>query len=459
MPGPWNYPYGDMGNIPYSPFSGARLTKMGTSVGKDEFFYTGVDAEIQFKTLDSAAAAGYAYAWDGSGHPLLAGTEIAESSAEYNKVTVNGSGAFTGTAENATESGLVGTRQRTITDESLGSDAQCLERAAAELSFWQARSIAGTLVARPHFTLRLYDVVSVAAPPWGGPALTKARVTGIVERYGFGDWEQEVKVGDLPEQSLLHTENRPGRGRKSSASRKRKKRKSTGGRKSSRQSWAKREHTHDVMDLASGAVGEAQLADGSVTAAKLATDAVTNAKIATGAVDTAELATDAVTAAKIGAGEVGSSEIAINAVGNSAMQSNAIDTAELATDAVTAAKIEAGAVGQSEIAANSVGNSEMRDNAIDTAELASGAVTEAEIGTGAVTNTKLGTAAVTSTKIGAGEILSGHIGSGEVNAGHIITDGVTPEEIAANAVNTSEIANGAVTYDKLSAALRALLGI
>ena len=219
----------------------------------EEFFFTGLDGEIQFKTLDPGESAGYAYAWDGTGHPLLAGTEIAESSAEYNRITVNGSGAFTDTAEGATEISLVGTRQRTIADESLGSDAQCLERATAELSFWQSRRVAGTLVARPHFTLRLYDVVSVAAPPWGGPALSAARVTGIVERYGFGEWEQEIRVGDLPEQSLLHTESRPGRGRKSSASRKRKKRQSTGGRGSSRKSYSKREHTHDTTEITSGA--------------------------------------------------------------------------------------------------------------------------------------------------------------------------------------------------------------
>jgi hypothetical protein len=223
----------------------------------DEFLYAGLDGEIQFKVLDPAEVASYSYDWSdggGSGHPLLPETEIAESSADYNKIVVIGgaNGQYSGTAEDTAESALVGVRQRTITDTTLASNAQCLEHAQGELSYWQARSTAGTLVARPHFTLRLYDVVSVAAPPWGGPAVSKARVTEIVERYGLGDWEQEITIGDLPERALLHVENRPGR-RKSTASRKKAKRTSrTSKTRRTRTSWARKDHTHDQQDIDTG---------------------------------------------------------------------------------------------------------------------------------------------------------------------------------------------------------------
>ncbi len=220
----------------------------------DEFLYAGLDGEIQFKVLDPDEVAGYTYDWSdggGSGHPLLPQTEIAQSSPDYNKVTVIGgpNEQYSGTAEDTTESGLVGVRLRTITDTTLSSNAQCLEHATGELSFWQSRATAGTLVARPHFTLRLYDVVSVAAPPWGGPAVAKARVTEIVERYGLGDWEQEITIGDLPERALLHTENRPGK-RKSSSSRKKSKRTSRSTKsRYTRTSYARRDHTHETEDI------------------------------------------------------------------------------------------------------------------------------------------------------------------------------------------------------------------
>jgi hypothetical protein len=220
----------------------------------DEFLYAGLDGEIQFKVLDPDEESSYSYDWSdggGSGHPLLPQTEIAQSSPDYNKVTVIGGdeGEYSGTAEDTTESALVGVRQRTITDATLSSNAQCLEHATGELSYWQARSTAGTLVARPHFTLRLYDVVSVAAPPWGGPALSKARVTEIVERYGLGDWEQEITIGDLPERALLHTENRPGK-RKTASTRKKAKRttRSTKSR-TTRTSYARRDHVHETEDI------------------------------------------------------------------------------------------------------------------------------------------------------------------------------------------------------------------
>jgi len=177
----------------------------------DETLYVGEDGEIQHKQLDPDEAAGYAYDWSAGGviwprnHPLLRQsaatgdmTEVAETSPRYNAVSVIGGpdGEYSGSASDATEAALVGTRRRTLTDDALGSDAQCTERARAELRRWQAGSSCGLIVARPHFSLRLYDVVSVAAPPWGGPALT-GRVMGYVEEYGRGRgiWEQRIRIG------------------------------------------------------------------------------------------------------------------------------------------------------------------------------------------------------------------------------------------------------------------------
>lgn len=171
----------------------------------EEYLYAGLDGEIKHKELDPAEAAGYDYDWStggGANHPLLSETEIAESSPRFNKVVVVGGtgGEWIGSAEDATESGLVGVRLRTITDRGVDSDAKCAERAQAELRYWQAQVVSGLVRARPHFSLRLYDVVSVAAPAYGGPAITAGRVTEIVEEYGRlrGLWEQRLTLGRLP---------------------------------------------------------------------------------------------------------------------------------------------------------------------------------------------------------------------------------------------------------------------
>jgi hypothetical protein len=172
----------------------------------DESLYAGLDGEIQHKQLDPGEASGYSYDWGqggggaGGNHPLLPGTEIAEASPRYNKVAVIGGPAkeYTGSAQDDTEIALVGVRLRTITDKDLASDAQCEERARAELRTWQAQTVTATIVARPHFTLRMYDVVDVAAPPWGGPAVT-GRVRRILEEYGHGEgrWQQTIMAGGL----------------------------------------------------------------------------------------------------------------------------------------------------------------------------------------------------------------------------------------------------------------------
>lgn len=175
----------------------------------DEYLYAGLDGEICHKELNPAEAATYSYDWSaggGANHPLLresgsvnAQTAVAESSPRYNKVAVVGgaNGQYSGLAQDAAEIALIGaTRLRTLFDNELSSDAQCAERARAELRYWQAQATTGLIVSRPHFTLRLYDVVSVAAPPWGGSAMT-ARVMAYVEEYGRGRgiWEQRITIG------------------------------------------------------------------------------------------------------------------------------------------------------------------------------------------------------------------------------------------------------------------------
>lgn len=184
-----------------------------------EALYAGLDGAVKWKELDPTEAASYTYDFgDGTtgNHPLLPETEIAENSPRYNKITVLGGEdlQYSGTAEDATESALVGTRLRTIEEKNLSSNAEAAEYALAELRQEQADATAATLVARPHFTLRMYDVLTVSqAPPWGGPTTT-GRVIEIVEDYDSedGTWEQEIVLGDLLYFALLSLEDRKGGG-------------------------------------------------------------------------------------------------------------------------------------------------------------------------------------------------------------------------------------------------------
>lgn len=192
--------------------------------------------------------------------------------------------------------------------------------------------------------------------------------------------------------------------------------------------------------IASGAVGESELASDAVTAAKIATAAVGADEIASGAVGESELATDAVTAAKIASG--------------------AVTETKLANDAVTSAKIAADAVGSSEIATGAVGTTEIADSAvvsakipasnITTEKLTTGAVTADKLGTGSVTSIKIGDSQVIESKIGTGAVTETKIGTGAVTEAKIGTDAVTAAKIAADAVGSSEIASGAVGEAELA---------
>lgn len=173
-----------------------------------EILYSGYDGEILFRQIDPGDAADYSYDWSnggGSDHPLLPGTEITEQSAAYNTITVTGGSAeeYSATATSASEVALVGTRRLPIRALDLGSNAECLEAAEGYLNAYLAVVGAGVIVARPHFSLRLYDMLLVAAPPWGGPAST-GRALRIFERYNSFTrrWGQEITVGAFPILSL-----------------------------------------------------------------------------------------------------------------------------------------------------------------------------------------------------------------------------------------------------------------
>lgn len=353
---------------------------------------------IGFKRLDSGEAASYTFAYNpasSEGHPLLDDTDVAESTALYNSITVVGGPEleYSGAAENTGEINLIGyRRRRTITDRRLNSDAECEQRAEAELEFWNARGTAGVIVARPHFTARLFEVVSAPAPLWGGPAVGSGHITKITEWYNFGSrkYDQALVLGEVPDAAILHVldpddeepipleDDDPG---------------DAGG-------------GPENGDSSTGPGGDGI----QVVETDLEDQAVTSTKLADGAVTSAKLANGAVTAAKLAAGAVGTAALADNSISQAKLQNGSVGTAELQDSAVTAAKIAGGAVDTAELAAGAVTSSKIADGAITAAKLAAGALDSTVIADGAITTAKLADDAVTGAKI------SGDIGLGAAQA-------------------------------------------
>jgi len=173
-----------------------------------EVLYAGLSGQILSKQLGVETAYVYDFENGESGdHPLLGGTEIMETSAPINTVVITGGLAeeFSYTAADAAEAALVGTRRWVVYIPSLTSDAECQEVAEGYLNSFLAFNVSGTIVARPHYTLRLYDSLSVAAPPWGGPA-TSGRVRRYFERWNSFTrrYEQEIVIGSVPLMALAH---------------------------------------------------------------------------------------------------------------------------------------------------------------------------------------------------------------------------------------------------------------
>ncbi len=166
--------------------------------------------QMASKRLSRGEAAGYTYDFqdgESSNHPVLGGTEVAQSAAEYNAVAVTGGDEeeFSGVDIDWPEISASGLRLYPVYVRELASNAECAEVAGSYLDRFLAGRVAGSIVARPNFALRLYDVVALdAGPPWGGGAITAGRVMGFSERFNSYTmrYEQELRLGDIPFQAM-----------------------------------------------------------------------------------------------------------------------------------------------------------------------------------------------------------------------------------------------------------------
>jgi hypothetical protein len=161
-----------------------------------QFPYAGLDRKVQFKALEPAEASAYTFGWK-TEHPVISAT-YSLSAPLYNRITVHGelksdNTRYTGYINDALTNELSGPREKYIVDPSLESDAQCLDRAENELSYYTALAATASIVIRPCFGLEIFDVVTLANAPWGATSL-EARISSYVEHFHADAVRQEISV-------------------------------------------------------------------------------------------------------------------------------------------------------------------------------------------------------------------------------------------------------------------------
>jgi len=104
------------------------------------------------------------------------------------------------------------------------------------------------------------------------------------------------------------------------------------------------DNTLTAADLASGAVGNAELGNNAVNSAKVADNTLTAADLASGAVGSAELGNNAVNSAKVADNTLTAADLASSAVGNAELANNAVNSAKIQDGQVTSADIANGTI-------------------------------------------------------------------------------------------------------------------
>jgi hypothetical protein len=128
----------------------------------------------------------------------------------------------------------------------------------------------------------------------------------------------------------------------------------------------------DVLQVAEGGVGAAELAPQAVTDQKIADNAVKTAKIADGNVTNPKLADGAVTGSKMAPGTVTGTQLADGAVTGSKMAPGTVTGTQLADGAVTGSKMAPGTVTGTQLADGAVTNSKLGEEAVAAGNLAYG---------------------------------------------------------------------------------------
>ena len=167
--------------------------------------YAGLDSTVQLKPLNPAEASAYTFGWQAQ-HPVISATYTIASPL-YNRITVHGqlkddNTRYTGYTSDATENTLAGPREKYIIDPTLESDAACLARAQAELTYYTALAASAAVVCLPCFGLELFDVVTLANAPMGATSLT-ARISSYVEYFHAGNIRQDISLNTATAAALV----------------------------------------------------------------------------------------------------------------------------------------------------------------------------------------------------------------------------------------------------------------
>jgi len=153
---------------------------------------------------------------------------------------------------------------------------------------------------------------------------------------------------------------------------------------------------------------------------------------------------DSITSAKIVDGAIGTGDMAIGSIDSTLLADGAVGTLQLAAGVVNSAKILDGAIGGVDIAASAV-TSVIADGAVDTVDIAVGAITGIQLADGSVASANIVDGTIESSDITTDAITSALIADGGVSGNDIATGTIISANILDGTIGALDIASGAIT--------------
>lgn len=151
----------------------------------------------------------------------------------------------------------------------------------------------------------------------------------------------------------------------------------------------------------------------------------------------------------IATGAVGNDQLAADSVDSVVLQDNSVFTASIQNAAVTADKLAEQSVTSAAIVNNAVVEEKIADNAVTSNKIPTDAITTAKIAGDSVTGAEIAPSAVSSTELAAGAVLETHVSSFAISTDKLGAFSVTDTKLAADAVTTVKVEDNAITYAKI----------
>lgn len=207
------------------------------------------------------------------------------------------------------------------------------------------------------------------------------------------------------------------------------------------------DRTYDPISITGGIGGD--IATGTITGTNIADATITGGKIASATITGDNIANATITGGKIDTATITGDKIAVGTITGDRIDNATITGSKIASATITGANIDAATITGDKIAAATITGDRISAATITGSNLAAATITGDKIQDGTITGSEIAAATITGSNIQNAAISGSHIANSQITSDHIQNATITGTDIAALTISGTNIQSGAITAEKI----------